>query len=107
MLNKKKHEIKYTKILKRSGGHSCVDLYLDPLSYFIDIHVCLCDNTILFINMAVWYMWYNLKSDVTTPPASFFLFSVALSICSLSCFHVESEIFSVSLKNNPEIFTGT
>lgn len=75
MLKQKKHEVKYTKILKRSGGYSCVDLYLDPLFYFIDI--CVCVPTMLSVIMAALYMWYNLKSDVVIPPAYSF-FSVLL-----------------------------
>lgn len=72
----------FSYLLQRSGGCSCVSLFLGPLLLPADLHVC-------FVSVV---LSYNLASGIVMFLALFFLLRIALAIQGHLCFHTNSRI---------------
>jgi hypothetical protein len=69
-------------LCQKSGGHRCVDLYMGLyFILFIDLHICICAGTMLFLLLCLysiawnWVLWYFQCFS--------FLLSIALDVCGL------------------------
>lgn len=91
-------------LCQKLNGRSFTILFPGPLFYSIVLLSIFMPISAVFITIT---LWYNLRSNIITPPASFFLLRVIVTIHGVWCLSMNSCIvFSKPVKCDMTILIG-